>query len=208
MARKIENPMEAIKADIEQKYNMALKEFAGEMTSLIEASYESVIQQFYDDYEPRWYKRTGYTYYGSDRFDDPFHTSIITGGFESGIHVGPEFYPDDPYRASKDWVFPRTFKEGIHGFFKGEFNEWKSDRDIKLKTEFIMNGKKGDLNKFLNANRKKVKVNKVKHIPRRFYVKSIKAKTPIEAMDKSFKHLTTKKNMDTIFSAILGEYFG
>lgn len=207
MARKNENPLEAIKAEIEQKYEMALKEFAEEMTSLIEASYESVIQEFYDDYEPRYYRRTGYTYRGSDRYDDPVFASPIEGGYESGIHVGPEYYPDDPYRAKKEWVFPRTFAEGIHGFFRSELNEWKAERDIKLKTEFIMNGKKEDLNKFLNANRKKTSLYKAKHFPRRFYIRSIKAKTPMAAMDKAYNHLTSKKNMDIMFSTILGEYF-
>lgn len=210
MASKNENPLYLMKADIEQRYNMALKQFAKEMTVLIEESYKSVIKSFYDDYDPRSYRRTFYTFYGSDRYGDADHATPIPGGYEAGIHVGAEYYPngENPYRAQKEWVFRRTFSEGIHGFYKGEFGDWQLGRDIELKTEFIMNGKKGNLKEFLSENRKKTILYKSKHMPKRFFIKNIKAKTPQAAMDKAFKHLTTKTNMTTMFNTILDEYFG
>ena len=139
MGRPARDPMEVMKKDIEKRFSEALEEMAEELTFQIEASYESVIQSFYEDYTPRVYERTYSTYEASDRYDDPFGFTPTSDGYESGIHVGPENIPGQPYHATKEWVFPRTFEEGIHGYFKWEMEKqfgphyWK-----KMNRKYVM----------------------------------------------------------------------
>lgn len=188
MARK-EDPMEMIRADIEKKFNSAVKEMAEEMNFQIESAYESVIQKFYDEYTPRSYERTYSTYLGSDKYDNLFGFTPVDDGYEVGVRVGDENIPGNPYRAEKDWVFRRTFEEGIHGYFKVEYQQWYADRVKKHKWS-----KK-------KAAREKARADKmIAHAPR-------KSTPPKKNMDAKFKKLTNKTYMNKISKSIMAKYF-
>jgi len=124
MAKKIDDPIQAMRVEIERKFDIALASMAAEMTWRIESAYETVIQSFYDEYTPKYYRRTYSTYLASDKYNDPFGFTSIESGYESGIGVDHENIPGRPYRASRNWVFTRTFAEGIHGYFRREAMDW------------------------------------------------------------------------------------
>lgn len=101
----------------------------------IESHYESAISDFYNDYTPYSYNRTCYTYYGSDAYDS-FYKNIkqVKGGYKVGIHVSADNIPGNPYNAkNKEWVFNRTFTQGIHGYTKEELQEWETKAHEKGK---------------------------------------------------------------------------
>ena len=224
MARQIEDPLEMIKADIEQKFQLACVEMAAEMTWRIESAYESVIQSFYDDYTPKFYDRTYSTYQASNRYDDPFGFTPVGNGYEAGIIVDHENIPGRPYRADKHWVFTRTFNEGIHGFFRWEYRKWANKQLKALNKKYLMsNAKKQRLKEFFMKT--------MNHAPKK-YRKGVKTSfvytsgdinsttlragtaiqtrgfsyTPKKAMDAYFKKLTEKKEMDALFQTLLEKY--
>lgn len=207
MGRPVKDPMDAIQKDIEKKFKNYLEDFAGEMTFQIQSAYESVIDSFYAEYTPSSYRRTFSTYKASDKWNDLLGFTPVSDGYEAGITVDHENIPGKPYRADTHWVFTRTFAEGIHGFTKAEYSKWKEKREFDIKIEYSLNGAKGGLNAYMQANRNKSILYKTKKAPRRYFVKSIKAKSPKDAMDKQYKHITTKKNMDMISDSIFEKYF-
>lgn len=92
--------------------------------------YRSVILDFYKDYpKPHSYNRTletqnaniirenNYDYKKTFRFVNP--TTI-----EFKFSVGTEFIKGKPYRADTDWVFNRTYFEGIHGWTPDEVDDY------------------------------------------------------------------------------------
>ncbi len=199
------NPLDEIKKDIEKRYRKALDEFASEMSFQVEAAYESVVQSFYDDYTPRYYKRTGSTYKFSDHFNNEFEYTPFGDEYEYGIRANTNNVEGNPYRADKDWVFERTFGQGIHGFFRSELSEWKANRKVTLGFEYSMSGSNKSAKSFkdfLDSKRNIAPFN-IKHAPRRTSIKTIHASTPEKAMDKAFRELTRRKNMDRIWKTII-----
>lgn len=189
MARQTKDPLEAVRADIEKRYNDAMVKMAEEMTYQIESAYESVVQQFYNEYTPRSYDRTYSTYLGSDKYNNLFGYTPIENGYESGIIVDSNNIPGNPYRAEKDWVFERTFSEGIHGYFKVEYEQWMNERFKKYKWS-----KK-------KTAREKERIEKMlKHAPK-------KSSPPQKEMDRKFKQLTKPRNMNKICKNIMDEAF-
>lgn len=101
--------------------------------------YASVIVAFYEDYSPRTYERTFSTFTAGleGRYSDPNSytanpqprvavRSIDVGqGREIKMHISSE-YIGSPYRAAADWVFDRTYVEGIHGFSRSDIG-WLGD---------------------------------------------------------------------------------
>lgn len=218
MAKK--NPIEDIRIDIENRYNMAIADMASQVTEQIEAAYETVIQSFYDDYTPRWYDRTYSTYEASDHADDIFKTTPIDNGFEAGIKIDPSFINGKPYRADTAWVFDRTFGKGIHGYFKWEMKQWAPQTWKNMNRKYLMSkARKERLADFLKKS--------IKHSPRKYKPKltamvyavgeqksvqavqlhQIRSTTPHKSMDAAFRQITSKKNMDAMFSTILSSYF-
>lgn len=224
MPRKAEDPMEMIRKDIESKFDMTCAKMAAEMTWRIQSGYESVVQSFYDDYTPRFYNRTYSTYLASDRESDPFGFTPTSDGYNAGIIVDHENIPGSPYRADKHWVFTRTFKEGIHGFFQWEYKKWANRYYSAMNRKYMMsNARKERLKKLL--------LKTLKHSPRK-YRKGVKTSfvytsgdinsthlstgtaiqtrgfsyTPMKAMDAYFKKVTAKKEMDTLFQTIFEQY--
>lgn len=148
MAKKVEDPVQAMKAEIEQKFNMALASMAAEMTWRIESAYESVVQSFYDEYTPKYYDRTYSTYLASDKYNDPFGFTPLSDGYESGIGIDHENIPGNPYRADKHWVFTRTFAEGIHGYFRREAMDWYKNYK---KRHYMSKKKQARMKKFFSG---------------------------------------------------------
>lgn len=165
--------------DIEKKYNIALKELAEEITYQIENSYETVIDKFYEDYSPRYYDRTYSTYIGSDHYDDMFNFQQLGDTYLAGINVSSSNIPGSPYRADTDWVFDRTFYGGIHGI----------NRTDKIR-----------MNKTRGRGYEKDLIN----------ITTIKNMHPAPKvlMDKEFKRITKKSNMDKLFNQAMNKALG
>ncbi len=117
---------------LKDKVNIAIQEGikkASEKIAFdIQGNYEHFIQMFYDDYEPNSYNRTLNTFFGSDGTSLDKMINDIKNGYIVGIAVSSDNIPGDPYSADKDWVFDRTYYEGIHGFTPTEYKDW-SNRD-------------------------------------------------------------------------------
>lgn len=128
----------SIKKEIDAALKTALDAVGREIGYEIETIYESVIDEFYNSYTPRRYRRTESTYYGSDSYllaKDP----VIEGAtVTAGIEVSPDNIQGNPYRANKDWVFERTFVKGYHGYKDKEIREWRQRPHIR---ELIKAGK-------------------------------------------------------------------
>lgn len=224
MAKRTEDPLEMIKADIEQKFRMACAEMAAEMTWRIESAYESVIQSFYDDYTPKYYERTYSTYLASDKVDDPFGFTPVDNDYITGINVDPSFINGNPYRAEKDWVFDRTFNKGIHGFFRWEYRQWANKQLRALNRKYLMSkAKKQRLKEYFTKTMNRAPKKYRKGVKTSFVyttgnINSTSLKTgtaiqtrgfsytPRKAMDAYFKKLTAKKEMDALFETFLDKY--
>ncbi len=128
---------------IKKKLKKAAELTMREISFQIEAAYESVIEDFYNNYLPKWYDRTYSTFLASNRWDDPFYVHQDGDTIIGGIKVSSNFISGNPYRAQKGWVFHRTFDLGIHGFDRSS-DFFKRQRDISAMTNFILHGRKGD----------------------------------------------------------------
>lgn len=120
----------------EKAFNGVLQEVAMEMQVRIETMYEIAIMDFYEQYEPISYIRTGATYYGSNKYSPsgPMGKSFFSNlakrrnEYFAGIKVSSDYitsnWGGNPYRADTDWVFERTFVKGIHGNTSSERRKW------------------------------------------------------------------------------------
>ena len=117
--------------DFKKKYNKAVKEFAQEIAHEIERAYESVIDMFYEDYDPLYYRRTYSTYLASTGYNhlyEPWNFQHIGDSYFVGINVDGSNIPGNPYRAYKHWVFDRTFYKGIHGINRNDLIKMNKKR--------------------------------------------------------------------------------
>lgn len=119
--------------------NVMLDKAAAYMKEEFAFLYASTIVAFYEDYSPRSYERTFSTFAAGleGGYSDPNSytanpqprvdiRSIDGGqGREIKMHISSE-YMGSPYRAATDWVFERTYVEGIHGFFRSDIG-WLGD---------------------------------------------------------------------------------
>lgn len=149
--------------NIKRAADESMKETAEELTYLIEFEYRRSIDLFYDDkvfaynnYDtngnikstpiftniPHFYQRTGSTYQASSMYrlsDINKNVREIGNGFIGGISISSDNIPGNPYRAmNKEWVFNRTFAEGIHGVHstdKKKYKDWFSDHKFGRKNK-------------------------------------------------------------------------
>lgn len=185
-------------------FESCTEDLAREVLFETQSIYESVIEQFYNDYDPLYYNRTGSSWYGSSGSDTLFSPQNLYqqgDSWVSSIIVDPSNIPGNPYRADKDWVFERTFKKGIHGF---------SYKKNKGKTFLKTNGKK--VFEVIRANSYQGQSSIVSQ--KKFFKTgnsiSIKTRTmtnmspaPQTIMNKEFKRLTGKRNLQNKFDEIL-----
>ena len=176
----------AIYKKIIKQYESAIKQVAEEVSFQVESAYESVIDMFYNDYTPRWYERTGSTYRASDHVDDMSKITKVGDEYLSGIIVDSENINGNPYRADTDWVFERTFVRGIHGFTAHEGRRFAQ----KMRQRF----KEGKSIHFINMAQLNTQWGNWNED-----MKWGNGKKPKDAMDKAFKELTKKKNLDALF---------
>lgn len=117
-----------IEKQINQGIRQAAKVVAEQANRDIEQMFEDSVDDFYEDYTPKQYKRTHSTYMGSDQYYTP--TPPLGGKrvFEAGIEVSADNIYGEPYQharirgegsaivgADKEYVFERTFAKGLHG---------------------------------------------------------------------------------------------
>ena len=117
------------------------QELAEEVLWEIENAYENAIDMFYADYDPLWYYRTYSSYYGSSGSQDLFSSenyNFANDIYNVGINVDSSYIPGEPYKAhrrkngaDKDWVFRRTFLQGIHGINARQMFGKKKDKEYR-----------------------------------------------------------------------------
>lgn len=94
--------------------------------------YRNVIYKFYNHYTPRSYSRTYETLLASNLYgygnDYRKITILKSNSCSIRFQVGSSFIDGTPYRASTDWVYSRTFEEGIHGWIPYTINNIISKR--------------------------------------------------------------------------------
>ena len=138
--------------EIKKQFKTALKETTIQLNEVLEYMYENAIEAFYESMTPKYYNRTGSTFYGSDLYDNENKISnpvIIGNEYIAQVTVSPSNIPGQPYykgnqnRPDKNWVFERTYIEGIHGITPAERKAWGKndywDKKIrkKYKTSFM-----------------------------------------------------------------------
>ena len=185
-----------------KKYKDAIRQFAEEVSFQIEKGYEDAIEAFYADYgpnngEPWVYKRTLSTYSASSSSENPFDPKNIRESgdyFSPGTIVSSKYIPGNPYRAEKDWVFGRTFYKGIHGINivtvrrrNSTLKQKAEEKGIKLKdTKGLIKVR----SKFSTADFDPTYPSNMKPAPKIL-------------MDRYFRQLTKKKNMDKMLNDIM-----
>ena len=209
MRLKKEDKLNKMLNEVDEKLSIAVSNMADELSFKIEATYEKVISAFYADYTPIEYDRTYSTFLGSNAYDNPFFINESENTENSkiaGILVGSDFIPGNPYKANKDWVFDRTFISGIHGVNVHTVRHrnttlFKKDQQRRLLAAYF--------NK-LNKNQKKLRLRTKGVIPLQETLGSILVHNtniptnmnppPKKIMDKEFKKLIKKKNLDKMFN--------
>ena len=97
---------EAISKEINAYIAQKANQIADEVKEIARLS----IQDWYNSYHPKYYRRTYATYAGVTR------VCIIKDHFAiAGVRIDPSQVPDTYYHDSPGYVFPRTFFQGIHG---------------------------------------------------------------------------------------------
>ena len=194
------NKIDKFKQQIMENFYNALEEMAQVISEQVQEAYTEVIDDFYNfaafpykgkygiDYTntPNSYNRTFSLYRASSGYHDLYSSVWNYGDYvEGGIEVAPENIGYNPYRADTDWVFNRSFFEGIHGFYS------------KSKT-----GKNWLIKKYRNKFRKKGS----KEMGFSFVAPLKNKPIPKEFMDKKFKKITTKKALDQLFEETIKKH--
>lgn len=110
--------------------NIVIRSVAREVGKELVETFETAIQNFYSDYKPVRYRRTGSLpkamrgLYG----DKKYVKQIERYCYGVGILIDSSFIPGEPYEKDpmhgwpieKDEIFERAYVEGIHGFHRGE----------------------------------------------------------------------------------------
>lgn len=116
----------------------ATEEMAYQVSTDIERMFRDAVSQFYYSYTPRAYKRTFSTYQASSNYENMGRYKITGNNFEAGISVDPSNIQGQPYHnhwgkdrgkpMDTEWVFNRTFYEGIHGILKHDIDKLNKNR--------------------------------------------------------------------------------
>jgi hypothetical protein len=187
---------------IEKIFDDAIEETGQEILWEIENIYETAIDKFYGDYTPLYYNRTFSTYLASSGYDtlySPINLYQQGDSYIAGIFVSSGNIQGNPYRASKDWVFDRTFIKGIHGIKAGNF----FGKSLSKKFSRV----KG--NKYFEAIylRNSEVIKKTSYYKGRTQIQtrimSDMHPTPKAIMEKEFKRITKKKYINGLFNEIL-----
>ena len=139
--------------DIKSKYKRAITNALTTYTEEIQEAYKNSIQRFYahkafkyrdrqtkkivHTNHPKRYKRTFSTFEASRMYgkSSGYYKKISDDTYEAGIIVSAEYISGNPYRANTEFVFNRTFEEGIHGYrnaYMGGVSERYDDNENGL----------------------------------------------------------------------------
>ena len=100
----------AINAEINCHMSVYLSQKANKIADEVKEIARLSIQDWYDAYTPRSYRRTFATYAGITR------VCIVKDYYAvAGVKIDPSQVPDTYYHDSPGYVFPRSFVQGIHG---------------------------------------------------------------------------------------------
>jgi hypothetical protein len=203
---------ELTKAD--KLFRDATDAFVQDVLWQIENNYETVIDMFYQHYNPLYYDRTYSTYLASSGYETLYslqNMNPIEVGYDVGINVDSSNIKDDPYRAETDWVFNRTWRFGIHGQDRGKRWGSKSEKTFqRVKGWRLRNTYHVDLIPGTEFGLKQT------HVTHR-YTGNISISqsfmtnmtpSPKVLMDKWWKKFNTKKNLDSIFAQIMDSKLG
>ncbi len=128
----------AIIREVDEAIGKAAKEAGDE----IQAAFNESVDNFYDSYHPSSYNRTLSTYRGSSAArNHRTHRKLGSMRHECGITVDSSYIGGNPYTKnpkhgwdpSVDFIFDRTFFQGIHGFNRGTIQK----RNKRLPNNFI-----------------------------------------------------------------------
>ena len=128
-----------LRGSIEANVNAAVRRVAVVIGNEIHEAYNTAINNFYSDYSPRIYDRTGALKdQGAKGVGgrDKNYKQLFKGCYEAGITVGPENYEGNPYEKpyphglemNPSIVFPMAFERGIHGFTKVTVSRYNKDK--------------------------------------------------------------------------------
>lgn len=175
-----------LEKEINDIFNQAINDTAEDILVEVEQAYENVIETFYKSY-PTKRKRTYSLYKASSGYENLFtpNNMYYENGIPIiGIDVHSSFIPGTPYRADvngNEWVFDRSFEQGIHGFTEAEVKIWTKKNHIN---------RHGEKSKFL----------KPKKIPTQM------SPAPRKLMDdKFYKEISNQKHLDDIFNKNLSK---
>ncbi len=127
--------MKKLQEKANQKANIILNEMERQIKDSLGIIYSKVIEDFYDDYDPDYYDRTFSTYqaglivpHPTRYIDSPVartktSSASTKNGFAKKIsmsvtsdNMNPIRTRSNQYRQPIDYVFNRTFEQGIHGY--------------------------------------------------------------------------------------------
>lgn len=187
------DPLDRIRENIERRYKKAVLAVAEEVTAQIQTAYVSAVAKFYAEFTPNSYNRTFSTFTASDHYPSLNTAPPYDNGFEAGIRVGPENIDGNPYRADKEWVFERTFVEGIHGYTRIEAQEWARKHAEAELYSLLIFGKKTP----------------VGIITGRTLIDSapLWGSSPKEIMDAKFAKISSKQNLNKMSRTKMEEAF-
>lgn len=107
-----------------QKASEKLNEKANQIADDVKELARASIQEWYDAYAPRSYRRTYATFAASTRICEISSNSAI-----AGVRIDPGQVPDMYHHDPPSYVFPRSFNQGIHGTI-GTGGQTTPPRDI------------------------------------------------------------------------------
>lgn len=130
-----------INVDLE-KMSKAIHKVGKEVGEEIQDAYAKAVTKFYNDYKPTGkgpfsYRRTYSTYEGSSGYRNRERTYKRTGKYScrAGIKVGGNFISGTPYAKNHGWknpsnefIFGRTFYQGIHGFTTKDVSKYNAGK--------------------------------------------------------------------------------
>lgn len=140
-----EQALNDIKEEVKKKADKACKMVAKEAGQEIQDKFMESVKEFYASYSPTSYVRTLSTYEASTGRTDRKHWKLGDMHYGFGIRLDPGLM-GEPYNvgnhgwakygvATADFIFARTWDEGIHGFTREEFkntNAFRAENGIEL----------------------------------------------------------------------------
>lgn len=203
MGRRIKVP-DNIQKRIDKAIHKSLEECAKKMAEDCKEEYVSVIKDFYADYpSPRSYHRSLESKFANILRDDNYDYKKITTFIDDDkvqikFKISHEFIEGKPYRADTEWVFDRTYYEGIHGWTPEEVDEYTAGANYAYYRDVYIN---------TGEKRKKVTRFYVNHMLYWYNVPKPMSPPPHERLRKWETNYRNPRNLRQLLSPITKEVF-